>query len=101
MGRFIGTALAYQQIVHSMYAYHFNGNVQKLLNQQVHFHIRDVYVPEPAQILAELHKKDLLRGTVVDLSDKGSEKGAFVVVEVEGLSNPVVVPAAKIVGIGQ
>jgi len=58
-----------------------------------------VYVPEPAEILAELHGQDLLQGRVIDLSDRGSERGAFAVVVVDGLTNPVVVPVAKIVGV--
>jgi len=60
-------------------------------NPWVQFRIDDVYVPEPAQILAELHGKDVLQGKLIDLSDNDSQDGAFAVVEVEGLSRPVVV----------
>lgn len=70
-----------------------------LRNQQVRFYIKDVYVPEPGQILAELHGQDLLQGRVIDLSDRGAERSVFAVVEVEGLSKPVVVPTARILGV--
>jgi hypothetical protein len=60
-------------------------------NSWVTFRIRDAYVPEPVQILMELHGKDLLEGKIVDVSDSGGHEDAFVVVEIEGLSEPVVV----------
>ena len=66
-------------------------------NRYVHFHISDVYVPEPAQLLALLHGQDLLEGRIVELSDSGIQAQAFAVVEVAGISQPVVVPVAKIV----
>jgi hypothetical protein len=47
----------------------------------------------------ELHGKDLLQGRVIDLSDSGNQNEAFAVVEVEGLSQPVVVPVKHIKGI--
>ena len=68
-------------------------------NRWVHFKIGDVYFPDPAKILRELHGEDLLQGKVIDVSDSGREEGAFVVVEVEGLAEPVVVPVARIEGI--
>jgi hypothetical protein len=40
----------------------------------------------------ELHGKDQLDGKVIDVSDAGIHEEAFVVVEVRGLSRPVVVP---------
>lgn len=68
-------------------------------NRWVNFRISDAYVPEPAQILMELHGKDLLQGRVIDLSDSGNQNEAFAVVEVEGLSQPIVVPVKHIKGI--
>ena len=68
-------------------------------NRWVNFRISDVYVPEPAQILMELHGKDLLQGRVIDLSDSGNQSEAFAVVEVDGLTRPVVVPVKHIKGI--
>ena len=57
----------------------------------VQFRIEDAYVPEPAQILMKLHGKDMLQGKLIDISDSGTQHEAFAVVEVEGLSQPVVV----------
>jgi hypothetical protein len=51
------------------------------------------------QILTELHGKDQLQGKVIDVSDAGNEEEAFAVVEVEGLSRPVVVAMRHIKGI--
>ena len=62
----------------------------------VEFRIADVYVPEPAQILVELHGKELLRGKIIDLSDADGVKDAFAVVQVQGLLQPVVVPVKKL-----
>ena len=67
-------------------------------NQWVHFRIRDVYYPDPNEILRRLHGEDLLRGRVIDLSDSGDASSACAVVEVAGLEQPVVVPITGIVG---
>ena len=62
----------------------------------VNFRICDAYVPEPVQILMELHGKDQLQGKVIDVSDAGDQEEAFAVVEVEGLSQPIVVATKHI-----
>jgi hypothetical protein len=67
-------------------------------NRWVNFKIKDVYVPDPAQILLELHGDDLLQGKIIDSSDSGLQKNVFAVVEVEGLAQPVVVPMDRIKG---
>jgi hypothetical protein len=59
---------------------------------QVNFRISDVYIPEPAQILMQLHGNDLLQGRIVDVSTSVGEENAYAIVEVEGLSQPLVVP---------
>jgi hypothetical protein len=60
-------------------------------NTWVQFRIDDAYVPEPAQLLMQLHGKDVLQGKIIDVSNSDSRDEAFAVVEVEGLSQPVVV----------
>lgn len=80
-----------------MYSDQRNGRWQNLQNQRVRFCISDVYVPQPSQILAELHGRELLDGRVIEVSEGGEELGAFAVIEVEGLRRSVVVPIAKIV----
>ena len=66
----------------------------------VKFRINDAYVPEPAQILADLHGEDFLQGKLIDISQSASQAEAFGVVEVEGLSQPVVVAMKNIREIG-
>lgn len=68
-------------------------------NSWVNFRICDAYIPEPVQILMELHGEDLLRGKIIDVSDSGSQDEQFAVVEVESLSQPVVVPIRLVKGI--
>jgi len=64
----------------------------------VHFRISDVYIPEPAQILMQLHGKDLLQGKIIDLSDSDGQQDAYAVVEVDGISQPVVVAMKHVKG---
>jgi hypothetical protein len=73
-------------------------NLQNVRDRWVNFKIRDVYVPDPAEILMKLHGDNLLQGKVIDSSDSGLQQDAFVVVEVEGLAQPVVVPMNRIRG---
>jgi len=67
-----------------------------LRDQKVQFQIRDVYHPDPTQVLFDLHGDDLLTGKVVALSDSGMQKDAFVVVEVEGIETLIIVPVERI-----
>lgn len=69
-----------------------------LKDQRIQFKIRDIYHPDPAQILIDLHGDDLLTGKVIDLSDSGLREEAFVVVEVEGFEELVIVAAERILG---
>jgi hypothetical protein len=63
-----------------------------LIDQRVQFKIRDVYHPDPIQVLFDLYGDNLLTGKVVTLSDSGMQKDAFVVVEVEGIEELIIVP---------
>ena len=72
---------------------------QNVRNQWVHFRINDVYFPDPARILMELHGTDVLQGKIIDMSDSGAQQEAFAVVEVEGIAQPVVVPMNRIKGL--
>jgi hypothetical protein len=65
-------------------------------NSQVNFRICDAYIPEPLQILIELHGEDQLEGRVIDLSDAGVPEESFAVIEVQGLSQPVIVPVKHV-----
>lgn len=65
----------------------------------VNFRISDIYIPEPTQVLMELHGKDLLEGKIIDVSDSGGQEDQYAVVEVEKLSQPVVVAMRHIKGV--
>ena len=67
-----------------------------LKDQRVQFKIRNVYHPDPTQVLFDLYGDDLLTGKVIALSDSGMQKDAFVVVEVEGIDELMIVPVEHI-----
>jgi len=67
-----------------------------LTGHSVRFRVRDVYMPEPVSVLEELHAREVLEGTVVDVSDGGSENDTFVLVSVNGLRHPCIVAVTRI-----
>jgi len=69
-----------------------------LRNRLVHFKIRDVYFPDPKDVSIALHADDILQGKVIDLSDSGNQELAYAVIEIEGLSQPVIVAVERILG---
>jgi hypothetical protein len=69
---------------------------QALRGRSVRFRIRDVHLPAPAVILEELYGAEVLEGEVVDLSDSGTEGGAFVVVQVTGFQQPLILAVERI-----
>jgi hypothetical protein len=92
-----GTQLALLiHIRHAMMSRAAKPSDKQLKNRWVSFRILDVYIPDPLKILMDLHSGDILQGKVIDLSDNGTEKEAFLVVEVEGIEQPVIVPAGRI-----
>ena len=68
-------------------------------NRLVNFKMCDVYMPEPRDFSLALHSQDILQGRVLDLSDSGSTKHAFAVVQIEGFAGHVVVPMEHIIGV--
>jgi hypothetical protein len=70
--------------------------LEKVRNSWVNFRVCDVYIPETVQILMELHGKDQLQGRVIEVSDASGQEEAFAVIEVQGLSRPVVVSVKHI-----
>jgi hypothetical protein len=69
-----------------------------LRDQWVHFKVLDAYHPEPTKVLLDLHGNDILLGKVIDLSDSGMQKDAFLVVKVEAIEEPLIVPVERILG---
>ncbi len=74
-------------------------SVPDIRNRLVNFKVRDVYIPDAREILVELYGNDILQGRVLDLTDSGTAKQAFAVVEVEGVSHHVIVPMERILGV--
>jgi hypothetical protein len=70
----------------------------ELKDRWVHFHVRNVYYPQPATVLTDLHGDDLFQGRVVDVTDDG-DSGRYAVVEVEGVKQPLIVPVRHILGV--
>ena len=54
-------------------------------------------MPDAATVIYKLHSNDLLLGRVVEMSDGGERENAFVVVEVEGFRQRMVVPVDRVV----
>ena len=74
-------------------------SVPDIRNRLVNFRIRDVYIPDPREILVALYANDILQGKVLDLTDSGTAKRAYAVVEVDGVDRHVIVPMERILGV--
>jgi hypothetical protein len=70
----------------------------ELKDRWVHFQVRNVYYPQPATVLTDLHGDDLFQGRVVDVTDDGGS-GRYAVIEVEGVKQPLIVPVRHILGV--
>ena len=71
----------------------------ELRNRQVRFRVRDVHIPDPQKLLMELHGDDLLQGKAIDLSDDGVRQETFVVIEVAGLAQPVIIAVDRLLDV--
>ncbi len=59
------------------------------------FHLRDIYLPGPAEFKESMNPDTKILGCVVDFSDSGSDAGAFAVVQTDQRSR-VIVPVANL-----
>ena len=75
-----------------------NSAYEELKGRYVQFRVRDIHLPEPIAVLHELHDGDILEGRVVDLSEdgRGGVGAAFLVIEVDGLRQPCILPVERI-----
>ena len=64
--------------------------IDTLRGSVVQFDVKDVYLPQPHQLLEELHGGEVLEGTVVEVSDGGKDGKSFVVIEVDRLRRPCI-----------
>ena len=62
----------------------------------VHFSAADIYFPDRAQVVLELHRDEDIEGEVIDFSDDGNQKDAFAVIKVDRISQPVLVPVNRL-----
>lgn len=62
----------------------------------MNFRVSDIYIPDPQEVLKDLYENSVLEGKVVDFTDSGKQENAFVVVQVEGLKNFLIVPVEKV-----
>jgi hypothetical protein len=56
----------------------------------------DIYIPDPQEVLKDLYENSVLEGKIIDFTDSGKQENAFVVVQVEGLKNFLIVPVEKV-----
>ena len=68
-----------------------------LRDHYVQFRLGDIFIPDAATLIYNLHSSDLLLGRVLEMSDGGDRADAFVVVEVEGIKQRMVVPVDRVV----
>ena len=60
------------------------------------FRLGDIYLPDPLTVIYELHSNELLRGKVIEMSDSGERKGAFVIVAVDDIPHRMIVPVDRV-----
>lgn len=70
-----------------------------LLNRFVRFKVSDVTIPAPQEVVNELYGRDIVQGKVVDITVSGTMEQAFIIVQVEGMNAPLILPAEKVIGI--
>lgn len=63
---------------------------------RVAFRIADARCPAFEQIIAQIGPDLTVSGEVVLLSDSGSDKDHFVIVNVDGINAPLIVPVKKL-----
>ena len=64
----------------------------------VHFRIRDVFHPEPAALLNQLHGDDILQGRVIDMTQSSIDDQTYVVVAVPDLAEHLIVRVDRVFG---
>ena len=60
------------------------------------FRLGDIYLPDPLTLIYDLHRNQLIRGRVVEMSDSGEREDAFVVVVVDDIPHQMIVPVERV-----
>jgi len=60
--------------------------------------VKDLYIPDPVEVLVALHGNDELEGRLLAISESESadSKGRFAVVEIAEWHSPVIVPEDRL-----
>jgi hypothetical protein len=66
----------------------------ELVKQQVRFRIRDIYYPDPREVVTRLFADSVLEGQVLDIAD--SEGKRYAVVQVPGFEDTVLIAVDRI-----
>lgn len=67
-----------------------------LKGRHVQFRLRDVHLPDPAVIFRQLHGDDVIEGEVLDATESVIGGGVFLVIQVDGLLQPLILAAERI-----
>ena len=67
-----------------------------LRDHYVQFRLGDIYLPDPLTLIYDLHRNQLIRGRVVEMSDSGEREDAFVVVVVDDIPHQMIVPVERV-----
>jgi hypothetical protein len=68
---------------------------------RIRFRIEDVYHPHGSEVLWELYRERFLQGELLAITDDGREPGNFLVLRVQGVQEPVLLPADKALPCGE
>ena len=60
------------------------------------FRLRDVICPDRLQVLQQIAADLEVAGEVVFLSDRGTDRDRFAIIEVEGIASPLIVPVERL-----
>jgi hypothetical protein len=66
-----------------------------LVNSTVFFRLLDVHHPKPAEVMHQLNAHTCLQGEVLAVTNDGRSPDRYLVVRVDGLPDPVLVPVVK------
>jgi hypothetical protein len=67
-----------------------------LRDHYVQFRLGDIYLPDPLTLIYDLHRNQLIRGKVIEMSDSGEHEDAFVVVLVDDIPQQIIVPVDRV-----
>ena len=71
----------------------------KLEGRLVNFRIQNIYHPEPSEVLERLYGRNILQGRVTLTMPGPAPDQFYLVVQVEGLDEPLIVPSEALSGV--